>query len=283
MTTPLRVYHGFCGYRCGNAGDMITGPLVHALGGPEVQVVAEPEKADLFGSGSLLDGTHPNVVPPDSTAFVWGTGMLSEWSRFGGSARILALRGPLSWVRAGRPDVPLGDPGLLAPRLWPREHHKRYKLGIIPHYVDAQDERISTLARRHQNDVTVIDICGSLGDTMRAITSCRAVLSSCLHGLVFAAAYGVPNAWIRLSDKLVGGSFKFRDFAASLGLPDVMPIEFTSAETLEELADQCSVPDAATVTAIGDALIVALRAGIAQWTAEQEPAVPEGEAPEEEP
>ena len=234
---PLRLYHGMCGYRCGNAGDVFSADLIRGLYGVPVEVVSEPEVATIFAGGSLLDGVHPNVVPPESTAILWGTGMLSEWSRFAGSARIVAVRGPLTRARCrGAETAVLGDPGLLVSRVWPAAPEKRWRLGIVPHYVDAQDENIAIYARRSPDRVTVIDICSPVRDVLRAISECEYILSSSLHGLVFADSYGVPNAWIRPSDKLQGGSYKFRDYRASLGYHDAMPIPFTSAEPLEEMA-----------------------------------------------
>lgn len=259
---------------------MMTAPLVRALASVDVRVMAEPENADLFGAGSLLDGQYPNVVPPGSTAFVWGTGMLTEWSRFRGQARVLALRGPLSWARCGRPSgAVLGDPGLLVGRVWPAARAKRYRLGIVPHYVDAQHEGIANLARRHPEDVTVIDICAPVPDVLRAITECEAVLSSSLHGLVFADAYGVPCGWLKLGDRLAGTpGFKVRDHYAALGRSDVLAVEFTGGETIAELQAQCEAADERAVAMLGDGLVAALLRGVDQWRDECEAQATAGEA-----
>jgi pyruvyltransferase len=51
--------------------------------------------------------------------------------------------------------------------------------------------------------------------------SCERIVSSSLHGLVIADAYGIPNAWLN-SDGGAGGSrpgggeFKFYDYFASV-------------------------------------------------------------------
>ena len=50
------------------------------------------------------------------------------------------------------------------------------------------------------------------------ICSCRAVVSSSLHGLVCADAYGIPNVWLD-EFALEEGHFKFRDYFASQGRP----------------------------------------------------------------
>ena len=41
-------------------------------------------------------------------------------------------------------------------------------------------------------------------------------MSSSLHGLIAADAYGIPNARINLTGRLVGGDFKFEDYALSV-------------------------------------------------------------------
>lgn len=281
----LRVYHGFCGWRSGNAGDMITAPLVRALGKVEVRVMAEPEAVDLFGSGSLLDGTHPNVVPPGSPALIWGTGMLDEWARRTDPLRYLALRGPLSWARCGHPEgAAFGDPGLLVSRVWPAVKRKRYRLGIVPHYVDAQAELVTMLARRHPEEVTVVDICTPVADVLRAISECEAILSSSLHGLVFADSYSIPRAWVRLSDKLAGTpGFKFRDYEAALGRCDALPADFTGSETLAGLGAQCEAADRGLVATLGDGLVEALERGLEEWRARQDAAVEEEQATGDDP
>ena len=44
------------------------------------------------------------------------------------------------------------------------------------------------------------------------ICSCRYIISSSLHGLILSDAYGIPNLWIRISDRVKGGDCKFLDY-----------------------------------------------------------------------
>lgn len=232
MSAEIRLYRGTCGYRCGNAGDEFSAPLISHLTGAHVLVMAEPEAAELAAAGSIyqLLGEKPIAV--------WGAGVIRDEDVFWRpDDRVLALRGPLTARRIGHAgDVPFGDPGLLVPQRWPPAAEKRWDVGIVPHYVDAQNQLVTAFARRNQDRVTVIDICSNVADVLRSISECRVVLSSSLHGLVFADAYEVPNAWLRLGTEVVGGSFKFRDYyGGTRGPTDVLPLVFTGNETVDEV------------------------------------------------
>ena len=48
------------------------------------------------------------------------------------------------------------------------------------------------------------------------LTSCELIFSSSLHGLIVADSFGIPNIHMELSDKLVGGNFKFEDYYSSV-------------------------------------------------------------------
>jgi pyruvyltransferase len=65
--------------------------------------------------------------------------------------------------------------------------------------------------------VRIIDVASGITEFVRAVKSCEVLVSSSLHGLICADAYGVPNAWIQLSDQVIGGDFKFQDYRLSIG------------------------------------------------------------------
>ena len=51
---------------------------------------------------------------------------------------------------------------------------------------------------------------------VRKIASCGHVISSSLHGLIVADAYGVPNSWMVNSHIHTGAAFKFHDYALAI-------------------------------------------------------------------
>jgi len=166
----------------------------------------------------------------DSQSTVWGPGFLTAKSRLAVEPhKICAVRGPLTrnMVLKQGLDCPevYGDPALLMPRFYRPDAQKKFRLGVIPHYVDQKHPWVQRA--RKQKGVRVINILGGITQVVDAVVSCEAIVSSSLHGLVIADAYGIPNAWIRLSDKVIGQGFKFRDYYAAQGVPDVQPLDPT--------------------------------------------------------
>lgn len=107
----------------------------------------------------------------------------------------------------------MGDPGILARDLvGPVEKHNR--IGIVPQYVDKTHPIIQELLGHPEYQV--IDVERECLEVCQEIAGCRAVLSSSLHGLVVADSYGIPNVRLVVSDKIIGGDFKFDDYACGV-------------------------------------------------------------------
>ena len=91
---------------------------------------------------------------PDS--IVWGTGCIAP-GRIGQTPKkIYAVRGPLTKKELDKrgiscPEI-YGDPALLFPQIYNPKIEKKYKLGIIPHYIDyfsnIDKQIIKNLAKR---------------------------------------------------------------------------------------------------------------------------------------
>ena len=147
-----------------------------------------------------------------------------------------AVRGPLSreaLLKAGIecPEV-YGDPALLLPRFFNPPVSKCYEIGIVPHYIDKGHPWVEQYKGNPR--VLIIDVESGIGSFVRAVKSCKVILSSSLHGLICADAYGIPNVWIKLSDIVLGGDFKFRDYRLSINAEEPSPIDVRSAPSLDE-------------------------------------------------
>lgn len=225
--TPLRLYWARCGARYGNFGDEASRLIVEQVSKRPVEW-APAEEAELVAVGSIAD--H---LPVRYAGAVWGTGVIqSDQAIVTPRARLCAVRGPLTATRwLGAQALPLGDPLLL---LEPTGVAKRYRLGIVPHYVDFDNAGLYEFAQR-ESGVTVIDVCARANEVLDRIESCELLLSSSLHGLVVADALGIPNLWTVFSTKIVGGHFKFEDYYAAVGVLHQMPYGFDASPIREEL------------------------------------------------
>ena len=171
-------------------------------------------------------------------AEVWGSGFIRENETVIAPPRAVhAVRGPLSRMLLLEQGVECpeiyGDPALLLPRFYSPKVAKRYAVGVIPHYADKGHPWLKTLERDPQ--VLTIDIEAGIFEFVREVLSCDVVLSSSLHGLICADAYGVANTWIEFSDAVVGGGFKFRDYRLSIGADEPTPVRIDADSELSDV------------------------------------------------
>ncbi len=72
------------------------------------------------------------------------------------------------------------------------------------------------------------------------------MVSSSLHGLVFAEAFDIPNLWIELSDKVIGNGFEFHDWFSLADHPQAepaLPEDANVDATVRDLADRATLHD----------------------------------------
>jgi pyruvyltransferase len=174
-------------------------------------------RSNVASVGSILE--H---VPPLWDGYILGSGRLIEDSRTnlvqmtsGVTARILALRGPLS-ARGIPGDYALGDPGILADELI-EPQTKQWDCGLLPHWQD--DELVPRFKKimPATQKVTIINPRQNPLDVVRQIASCHKIVTSSLHGVIVADACNVPRR-IEICKAMEndGGDFKFRDYHASI-------------------------------------------------------------------
>ncbi len=178
-------------------------------------------------------------------SIVWGAGVIDSAAELPQKPKkVLAVRGPLTrdyLLERGIqcPEV-YGDPALLVPYIYSPKVEKKYKLGIIPHYSDYDTPVLDKF--KNNEDVLFIKMEGydKWTDVIDGILSCEKIVSSSLHGLIIAEAYGVPNLWAEIKGELLGGHFKFHDFFMSIKRDRKSPFiidNTTTYDTLIETAD----------------------------------------------
>lgn len=200
-----------------NFGDLLTPLLInHFCHLPSEW--SEPQDAQLVMVGSILE--H---LPTYWHGVIAGAGFLKENGFYlGGGAQVLAVRGPLSLKKTGtsRKNVVLADPGLIADELIPNQD-KEYNLGIIPHWSDKELELNPLFLKYKPKIIRVTD------DPITVITQiakCKKIVSSSLHGIILADAFGIPRR-VEMPPRAIshphqeGGDFKWRDYSLSIGIP----------------------------------------------------------------
>eukprot|EP00563_Minutocellus_polymorphus_P004088 CAMPEP_0181028178 /NCGR_PEP_ID=MMETSP1070-20121207/4536_1 /TAXON_ID=265543 /ORGANISM="Minutocellus polymorphus, Strain NH13" /LENGTH=713 /DNA_ID=CAMNT_0023105423 /DNA_START=717 /DNA_END=2858 /DNA_ORIENTATION=+ len=165
---------------------------------------------------------------------VWGSGLITDHKVVfsGKSVEVHATRGPDTLNRlksfSSSPGMTFGDPGLLATLIFPISGTvESVDFCIIPHYIDHSNPTLNRLLKNGGNETEGytlrflnIETC-SFDEFVENLSGCKRVLSSSLHGLIFAFSYGIPGIRLIFSDKVIGNHFKFRDFYNGIGHPDL--------------------------------------------------------------
>lgn len=208
--------------RVSNAGDQFNFAIIQRYLQRPIEVCGADAQEDpnLILLGSILQWA-------DAQSTVCGAGFLAGDAGLAALPQtVLLLRGPLSAARMeqlGGPvaqGLPLADPGVLASRLYPATAED-IPFAVIPHYVDQQAPALRQVIA---DGGVVIDPLQPLDSYFDLLRRSRIVLSSTLHGLIFAHAYGKPTLWLEFSDRVLGRGFKFLDYYASLGVqPEAIP------------------------------------------------------------
>ncbi|MDB2614263.1 polysaccharide pyruvyl transferase family protein [Chlamydiales bacterium] len=193
-----------------NFGDYMSLKVVERILGQKVRVSNSKDlEKKMLAIGSILAIARDGDV-------VWGSGMNGKkmsGSLFAleNSLDIRAVRGPLTraFIKTEfKLEVPeiYGDPALLIPYLFPefvKPKQPLYDYIIIPHYSD-----IEHFPR--EGDSTIVYATDFWKKIIRKVISSRLVISSSLHGLIIAEAYGIPAIYLRLSES--EPLFKFYDY-----------------------------------------------------------------------
>jgi pyruvyltransferase len=199
-----------------NFGDHLSLKIVERMVGGEVRVCPHTQKNKLLALGSILIFAKNGVV-------IWGTGMNAkrlalDLYKFD-KLDIRAVRGPLTRrfimenFNIDCPEI-YGDPALLMPYLFPefkKIDNPKDDYLIIPHYSEIELFPKSVYSN-------VVYPTEPWNVVVRRILNSRFVISSSLHGVIVAEAYGIPARYLRLTEN--EPLFKYTDYYAGTNRPD---------------------------------------------------------------
>lgn len=190
-----------------NYGDILTPYIFDKL---EMNYVkARRENANCIAIGSIARFANENSI-------VLGSGFIRYADNVQVNADYKFVRGPLSRKKiiesGGKCPKIYGDLACILPRFI-EPSAKKVKVGIVPHYIDYQE-----VINIYKNERIIKIENANIEEVTKNITSCEKIITSSLHGLIIAHAYGIPAAWVKFSNKLAGDGFKFHDYFESINI-----------------------------------------------------------------
>jgi pyruvyltransferase len=190
-------------YQCDgnkNVGDTLTKPLIENILNTRTQNVSANYSSKLLGVGSIISwALKENDI-------VWGSGLIKNEKYNVPKCKILALRGKLTAKNLSSSCDTLSDPAILLPLIYNPKIEKKYKIGIIEHYIDQG---------RYSGSGYKINVIQNWKNFIEEVKSCENILSSSLHGLIIAEAYGIPCQRLVISNNIIGGDYKFIDYLSA--------------------------------------------------------------------
>lgn len=243
-----------------NYGDLLSEYLVEKISGRPVKYVhprKQPwyrwNKKHFLAIGSILH--HATI-----DSIIWGSGIIDRKQQIP-VADFRAVRGPRTrqfLVDLGYecPEI-YGDPALLLPLYYHPEAEKKYKVGVIPHYLDY--EEVSKLYK-DESAILVIDMMTlNIEEVTRQLLECEKTISSSLHGIIVSHAYQIPSVWVEFSHKLYGDGIKFIDYMESVELPVYQPEFLKNKMSLKEMesliAGAPALPEAGKIKELSEVLL----------------------------
>jgi pyruvyltransferase len=235
---PIKLfYYNPCDIK--NFGDQLNIYLIKNFSNRKI-IESSCNSASFVCIGSLLEQflytVHNKRIKTNKKPLtIWGSGFISaqgehpvskfnEFNKFSRETIFKAVRGKLTFERLRGMEgfnldkCVLGDPGLLSYLLVDKmEVQKQFRVGIIPHYVDQNDNLIQIIKNRLSMS-TILNINDPPLVFLNKLRSCEVVISSAMHGLIAADSLGIPNIRIKISDNLTGGDYKFKDYYSVFGI-----------------------------------------------------------------
>jgi pyruvyltransferase len=206
-----------------NFGDMITDYIYTKLTNKKAINDINGGKNKEFvvvGAGSIMNSVKTNSI-------VWGTGCMFGNEKIPQPHKILSVRGPLTRNHLIKQNIKCpeiyGDIGLILPYFYNPKVDCIYDIGIIPHYIDV--EQFHNIYKNIPTNIKIIDITDPIETFIKNVKQCKYILSSSLHGVICAHAYNKKCMWIKITNKIGGGNFKYRDYYGSVNVDNYNKIE----------------------------------------------------------
>ena len=185
-------------FSIGNVGDIASKLIVESISGVETYIPKISERK-LLGIGSIISNASNGDI-------IWGSGVKGNVTGFKNDVHYLdvhAVRGPLTLDFLRRQGIStknvkeLFDPGCLVPIIYKNQISafksiEKKDFIVIPHYKDDL-----LLKKRYPNLLNKFVSVDSMPiDFLEKILSSDLVISSSLHGIIFAEALGVHAMWL---------------------------------------------------------------------------------------
>lgn len=172
--------------------------------------LVEKKKPVVLAVGSILSRSLPNYK-------IWGAGFMN-FSEKAAGGQVFAVRGKYSEQMLRQQGFVVngiyGDPALLLPLVYKGKKEQKRKLGIIPHHSE-----YASFKNRFADQFVINLKRDDIESVIDDIISCEYVLSTSLHGVIVAHAYGIPALWIKEGNINTDG-IKFRDYFSSVGIEE---------------------------------------------------------------
>jgi len=241
-------------YPCSNFGDNLNTVLFEKVFNVKFLYCTDVWNADFVAIGSVLDFSciknrpgykeklhyiiHRYLLPHHrGKLIVLGSGfnpLPSYKIRYARKMDFQIIRGKLteSYLRKNnilKQDVLLGDLGLLASYLCNcKGLIKKYKLGIIPHFMDLGSPVFYDIYKKYYPDCILINVNDDPMMIIKQIASCENIVSSAMHGLIVSDSLGIPNLWLENQHKHNYKNlfhFKYEDYYSVFDINNAEPMQ----------------------------------------------------------
>lgn len=234
--------------------------MVGVSGGPGNQTV--PVEATDFKSsvGLAAVGSTVQWLLKKPGIVLWGVGLINNGElgvgKVAAGVEVSAVRGPRSrdiiLLYKSLNPLPISDPALIAADVYPLDNliqqQQQREVCFIIHGVDRKYAfEVCPLCKEHLVD----NYDKNMTQMFLNLKSCKRVISSSLHGIIFSHSFGIPALPVAVGDRITGGDFKYRDYMHSIGMTyfrDRTPIQDVLTQNLtltdwSELVDQVPHPE----------------------------------------